>query len=77
MNIKKSAASSDAPESTIRLRPTRREAFEAAKVALEAQGLAMTPFGVEVSERIIAGDITHDEAVAILLEHHRPPSATI
>jgi len=54
-----------------RRRPTHREAFEAAKVALAAQGLAMTPFGIETSERVIAGEVTEEEAEEIIVAHYR------
>ncbi len=46
-----------------RPRMTQRRAFEAAKVALKAQGLEMTPFGIATNERVIAGEITHDGCV--------------
>jgi len=54
-----------------RRRPTRREAFEAAKAALAAQGLEMTPFGIATNERVIAGEITDDEAMSLIIAHHR------
>jgi hypothetical protein len=59
------------PIETERHRPSQREAFEAAKVALAAQGLEMTPFGVETNERVIAGEITEEEAEEIILAHYR------
>ncbi len=54
-----------------RRRPTHREAFEAAKVALGAQGLAMTPFGIATNERVIAGEISIEEAEEIIVAHYR------
>ncbi len=60
-----------APIEVERRRPTHREAFEAAQVALAAQGLTMTPFGIATNERVIAGDITIEEAEAIIVEHYR------
>lgn len=60
---------------TERHRPSQREAFEAAKVALAAQGLEMTAFGIETNERVIAGDITHEEAKAIITAHYRARNA--
>jgi len=64
-----------APIEVERRRPTRREAFEAAKVALAAQGLEMTPFGIATNERVIAGEITDDEAIALIMAHHRALNA--
>jgi hypothetical protein len=54
-----------------RYQPTLREAQGAAIAALAAQDLEMTPFGLQVSEQIVAGEINVDDAVAILVEHHR------
>lgn len=31
----------------------------------------MTPFGIATNERVIAGDITIEEAEAIIVEHYR------
>lgn len=53
-----------------RPRMTQRRAFEAAKVALKAQGLEMTPFGIATNRRVIAGEITHDEAIRLITAHH-------
>ncbi|MBD5655364.1 MAG: antitoxin VbhA family protein [Candidatus Eremiobacteraeota bacterium] len=55
--------------------PSQREAHEAAIVALAGQGLEMDPFGIAVAECIIAGEVTEDEATALLVERYRetPP----
>ena len=56
------------------VRPTQREALDEAQAILAGSGLKMTPFGLEVNERVVAGEITSDEALAILLAHYRAKS---
>jgi hypothetical protein len=35
------------------------------------KAFTMTPFGIATNERVIAGDITIEEAEAIIVEHYR------
>jgi hypothetical protein len=51
-------------------RPTQREALEAAKLAMEAQGHAMSAFAVATNERVVAGEITTEEAIALIVAHY-------
>jgi hypothetical protein len=53
------------------VRPTEREALDEAQAILAAQGLTMTPFALEVSERVVSGEITSKEALAIIVAHYR------
>lgn len=59
------------PSDVERRRPTPREAFEAAKAALAAQGLEMTLFGLATNERIIAGAVSEEEAEALIFAYYR------
>jgi hypothetical protein len=53
------------------LRPTLREAFDAAIVAQRAQGLELSSFGLEIGERVVREELTPSEAVGCLLKHYQ------
>jgi hypothetical protein len=50
--------------------PSPQEAHDAARVSMEAQGLEIDEFSESVAKRVIAGELTDDEAIALLVEHY-------
>ena len=48
-----------------------REAVADAVASLRVDGLEPSPFAVAVMQRVAGGEIDTDEAVAVLLAHHR------
>jgi len=53
-------------------RMTLEEAFDAAIIALRAQGLAPSDFGLLIRDRMLRGEINATEAIRLIKEHHRP-----
>jgi hypothetical protein len=49
---------------------TQEEAFEAAIVALRAQGLAPDEFGLKIRDRMIHGELDEDQAIAEIKAYH-------
>lgn len=52
-------------------RMSEQDAFEAAIVALKAQGLAPTKFGLSIRDRMARGEINADEATRLITEHYK------
>ncbi len=51
-----------------RYQPTLRECQQAAIALLAAQGLELDAFGLAVTERVVAGELTVDQAVQIVID---------
>lgn len=54
--------------------PTRADREKATRQAVAFAGLAgceITPFGASILARLNEGEITHDQAVQLIIERHR------
>jgi hypothetical protein len=52
-------------------RMTQEAAFEAAIVALRAQGLEPNEFGLEIRDRMLRGELDEGQAIAEIKKYHQ------
>jgi len=57
---------------SVDLQQQRREGFRQANASLALEGLVMSAEDLALQERVITGEITTDQAVALLRSKYRP-----
>lgn len=71
MEFKDFVRGPDKPKPSEDIEASRRKAFEQANASIALEGLVVNAEDLALQERIIKGDITADEASALLVEKFR------